>query len=260
MTDTPISVPFPELEQLQLRLSLGSCRLTVRPGEHDEWVSGSYHDPTGDLGVRVIDEGNTVRITQDRTLGGMLGLFKGRPHANLTLGAGRPFRLVLETGASENELELGGLPLTSLSVRAGAGKVDIEVSSPNPQDMGTVEFQVGAGGLEGENLGNLNARSLKAEGGAASIELDFSGSLRQPLDARISAGLSGLEITVPIDRPVRLATDATLGEVDVGDGFVTREGAVWSEGADPSQPVAINLYATVALGGMKVRGRRGTTG
>ncbi len=54
----------------------------------------------------------------------------------------------VQFGASESTFDLGGLPITRLVIKKGAGKVDFDFSAPNPQLMGLLKLEVGAVGLK----------------------------------------------------------------------------------------------------------------
>lgn len=253
MTTTPIDIPFPDEGALDLRVSLGACRVRIGPGDGDAWVSGSYEDPTDAAPLRLVQEAGRVEIGQRRTVGGAVRLLRSVPACELALGSGRSYRLTVETGASEAEIDLGGMPLTGLVVRAGAGRVALEVSSPNPDEVAEADFRFGAGALEIHRLGNLNARTMRFEGGAAGLVLDLTGEDRVTSKVRLNAGMSGVEMTVPADRPCRITTDTTLGGVDIGDGFVTRGGALWTAAPDIDAVPTLQIDARIALGGLKVR-------
>jgi hypothetical protein len=249
-TETPIRVPYVDTEPLVLRLELGACRLRVTPGGEDPWVEGTYSDPTDDLPPRLDVDGGRVTLRQDRTVGGTVGLLRGAPTCELRLGTARAFRLELDTGASEVDLDLSGVPLVGLHVRSGAGKLAVAVHRPNPADLDEVSLRIGAGSLEATGLGNLAAARLRADTGAAALSLDLRGELRHHLDARITAGMSGLRLTLPADRPVRVSSETTLGSRDIGDGFLTRDGALYT--AAEGTPI-VDLHATVALGSLQLR-------
>jgi hypothetical protein len=249
-TETPIRAPFVEEEPLTLRLELGACRLRVTPGAGEPWVEGTYTDPTDDLAPRLDVDGGRVTLRQDRSFTGTVGLLRGTPTCELRLGTDRPFRLELDTGASEVDLDLSGVRLTDLQVRAGAGRLRIAAHRPNPVEMEEIAVRMGAGSLEAAGIGNLAAARLRAETGAAAVTLDLRGELRRHLEARVSAGMSGIRVTLPVDRPARVTSETTLGSTDLGDGFVTREGARYTTAE--GEPV-VELHATVALGSLQLR-------
>ena len=104
-------------------MAIGACRFRARPGEGDAWVAGTYHDPTDRRPTRIVEEGASVTITEEEpSFERIPAVFGGVPRYELRLGRQRPFALTIETGASEFDLDLGGIPLTGLTVRQGAGK------------------------------------------------------------------------------------------------------------------------------------------
>jgi hypothetical protein len=251
--ETPVRAPFLAEDVLVLRLELGACRLRVAPGGDEPWVEGRYTDPTGDSSVKLQVAGGRLVVSQERTLAGTVGLVRGVPSCELRLGTARDYRLEVVTGASDVDLDLSGLPLRGVDVKAGAGKVALRATRPNPVDADEVSLRMGAGTLEAVGLGNLAAHRLEAESGAAALGLDLTGELRRPLDVRVAAGMSGVTLSVPADRAARISSDATLGGVDLGDGFRTGDGVVHT--LAEGEPV-ITARATVALGGLQIRAVR----
>lgn len=247
---TPIHVPFPDEDDAVLRLRLGACRLHLRPGGEDPWIEGSYRDPTGEEPLQVHIDGSEVTLRQQHTVAGTVGLVHGTPVCDLALGTSRPYRIALDTGASDVGIDLSGVPVTGLDLRAGAGRIDLKVEAANPVDAGAISFRLGAGSLTARGLGNLAAASLRVEGGAAALDLDLSGELRRPIEGRIATGMAGVTVTVPPDRPVRLTSDARLGGIDLGDGFLTRDGAVTTL---PEGDPVISVHTVVALGTLRLR-------
>jgi len=248
---TEINVRYPDAKDLHLRIQVGACRLTVRPGDGEAWVTGTYADPTEVLPARVLEEGGTVTITQSRNE--LWGRFDGPPRFDLALGRARAYAVTIESGASESRFDFGGLPITRLTLKQGAGKYDIDFSAPNPQAMRMLEIGAGAVALTVGNLANANAPEIRVDGGAAGYKLDFGGALQVDTHARISTGLSGVEITVPESTPVRISVEAVLGGVDVGDGLMKKEGAYWNQAALAGGAPLLTIHATVALGGLKLR-------
>src|SRR5215216_3146876 len=252
MLDTPINVAYPTADDLHLRIALGACRFEAKPGEGGDWVAGTCHDPTGKRAPRILTDGGTVRITEiEPSFERIPAVFGGVPRYELELGKGRPVALTVETGASEFEMDLGGVPLKDLTVRQGAGRFELDFSAPNPHPMNVLEFSSGAAGIELENLANANFSEMRLSGGAAGYELDFGGTLVRDAEAKIEAGLSGVEIQIPASTAAKIVAEPTLGSVDVGDGFTKREGAFWTEAAG-NEP-RLTIRAGVRLGALKLR-------
>jgi hypothetical protein len=254
MGETPIKVAYPAAEDLHLRIALGACRLKATPAEGDAWVAGTYDDPTDSRSPRILEDEASVTITEaEPSFERIPSVFGGVPRYELGFGKERPFALTIETGASEFDLDLGGVPLSRLMVRQGAGKFELGFSVPNPESMELLEVSSGAAGIELENLANANFSEMRLSGGAAGYELDFGGTLLRDAQVSIETGLSGVEVTVPAATAARVVAETTLGSVDVGDGFTKREGAFLTEGALRGEAPILAIRAGVRLGSLRLR-------
>jgi hypothetical protein len=248
---TTIQVAFPEVTDRRLRISVGPAKLRIVPGEGAEWVSGSYRDPTGRIPCRVSIEGGRARISQDHR---WRGLLRGTPEFDVQLGKAQPYALTIESGATDDSVcDLGGLPLTSLDVKHGAGELDIDFSAPNPVAMGRLHVAAGAAETELIRLANANAAEISIEGGAASFTLDFGGTLQRDARVKVNAGMVTVELRVPSGTAAKITPHAILGNVDAGDGFTTREGGYWTAAAVAGETPVIAIDASVALGMLKLR-------
>jgi hypothetical protein len=252
--ETPINIAYPAAQDLHLRIALGACRFKAKPDEGDAWVAGTYNDPTDRRSARIIEEGQSVTITEmEPSFEQIPSVFGGVPRYELGFGKERPFAMTIETGASEFDLDLGGVPLSQLMVRQGAGKFELDFSVPNPQPMELLEVSSGAAGIELANLANANFSEMRLSGGAAGYELDFGGTLLRDAQVSIETGLSGVEVTVPAATAARIVAETTLGSVDVGDGFTKREGAFLTEGALSGEAPVLAIRAGVRLGSLRLR-------
>lgn len=250
---TKINVAYPETGDLHLRIGVGACRLKIRPGEGEAWVTGTYDDPTGTLPAKILQKGGTVRITQEPNWADLFGWSGGAPTFDLALGKARPYMLTLESGASENTFDLGGLPISRLAVKHGAGKVDINFSAPNPQAMSLLSISAGAGGMEVKNLANANLAEMSIEGGAASYKFDFGGTLQRNAHVKISTGLSSVDIHVPASTAAKITSESLVGGLDLGDGFTKKEGAFWTEAALAGDTPVLTIHTSIALGALRLR-------
>ncbi len=239
-----------------MRIALGACRLRAKPGEGEAWITGICHDPTGKQAPSIVQEEGTVRIAEtEPSFERIPAVFGGIPSYELAIGKGRPFALTVETGASEFEMDLGGVPLSSLKVRQGAGRFELDFSAPNPQSMELLEVSSGAAGIELENLANANFSEMRLSGGAAGYEVDFGGTLSRDAEAKVEAGLSGVEIEIPASTAAKVIAETTLGSVDVGDDFTKREGSFLTEGALSGNAPVLTIRAGVRLGSLQLRAR-----
>jgi hypothetical protein len=252
--ETPIHVAYPSVDHPHLRIALGACRFTAGLGEDEEWLAGTYSDPTDRRPLRIIEEGPRVTITEaEPSFERIPAVFGGVPRYDVEFGKGRPFALTIETGASDFDLDLGGVPLSRLMVRQGAGKFELAFPRPNPEPMELLEISSGAAAIELENLANANLSQMRLSGGAASYELDFGGVLSREAEVSIETGISGVVVSVPASTAARVTAETTLGSVDVGDGFMKREGAFSTEAALRGDGPVLSIRAGVRLGSLQLR-------
>ncbi len=247
-----IDVTFPEAQDLHLKIRVGACRLKVKPGEGPNWVTGSYFHPAGLMSSRVEHDGGTVKISQQHDVTDVR-IVKGTPRFDLLLGKARPYALTLETGASESSFDLGGLPLTEITVRHGAGKFDLDFSAPNPKEMKRLDINAGAVGVEMKRLANANFAEMVVEGGAASYRFDFGGTLIRDATARISTGMSSVEIRIPSSTAAKITTKTVLGSLDIGDGYTKKEGGFWTAAAVEGKSPVLTVSASMSLGTLSIR-------
>jgi hypothetical protein len=256
MPDTEINVAYPAADNLDLRIALGACVVEARSGEAEGWIAGTCRDPTGKRAPIIRQEGQLVTITEEKpSYERIPAVFGGIPRYELEFGKNkeRPFVLTIETGASEFDLDLGGVPLKALTVRQGPGRFNLDFSAPNPQSMSWLEISSGAASMELENLANANFARMRLSAGAASYELDFGGRLSQPAEVMVETGLSGVEIAVPGSTAAEIVAETTVGSVDVGDGFTKREGAFLTGAAMAGEQPLLTIRAGVRLGALQIR-------
>src|SRR5215208_170668 len=243
MGETPIQVAYPSAGDPHLRIALGACRFVARAGKGDEWVAGTYSDPTDRRPLRIVREEAGVTITEaEPSFERIQAVFGGIPRYEVELGKKRPFALTIETGASDFDLDLGDVPLSRLMVRQGAGKLELDFPQPNPEPMELLEI-----------LANANFAELRLSGGAASYELDFGGILARDAEVSIETGMSGVEVSVPTSTAARVTAETTLSSVDVGDGFTKSEGAFSTEAALRGDGPVLRIRAGVRLGSLQLR-------
>jgi hypothetical protein len=250
---TDIHIPFPDAMDRHLRIRVGACRLSISRDAAGEWVSGTYDDPTGSMGCRVSQQGGAARITQEPRIVSPQRFGRGVPTFNLGLGTAVPYMLTIETGASDSEFDLGGLPLTRLALKLGAGKNITRFLEPNPQPMSVVDIDAGACNMELRGLANANFADLTLDGGAAAFICDFGGNLQRDAAAHLNAGMSTVEIIVPATTAARIASEPVLGRLEASNGFITRDGGYWTKPSVEGATPVLTIHANVALGTIMLR-------
>jgi hypothetical protein len=250
---TKINIDYPEVKRPRLRISVGACRMRIAPGDQETLVSGTYVDPTGSVPLKIIEEGDTIRITQQQRWSEIFGWLSGVPEFDLTLGARLPYQLIVEAGASEHKLDLGGLPLQRLEVKHGAGKMDIDFSAPNPEPMSMLNLGSGAGSIDVRNLANANFDEMILEGGAASFGVHFGGQLQRDGHVRISTGVSSVDLTIPSSTAAKLYSESVMGSLHVDKSFTKTKGAYLTEAAVAEGSPMLTIRLTVALGSLNLR-------
>lgn len=244
-----IHVPYPETASLALILRTGPCRVTLSPSDGSTWITGTYDDPTGALPLQ-ISLGSPTVIAQGFSpeLIGAPAL----PTLDLHIAVARPFSLDLSAGASENTFDLGGLPLSALVVKAGAGRFDIDFSAPNPTPMSQIDLGTGAGSLSAKHLANANFTTMRFGGGVAACTLDFGGALSRDARVRVDAGLGSVDLLIPASTAARVNTKAFAASCQVAGAF-TRQGETYStqpalQGVRP----ILEIDVSVAFGALKL--------
>ena len=150
-----ITIPFPETAEPELKITAAPARLRIKPGAGENWVDGSYSEVEGGTGYKLTSSGSLTQLATDWKV---TKLRKGLPVFDLGLGTGKPFALTIETGASDkNHCDFGGVPLTSLDFRQGAGEFVLDFSRPSTVEMTRLNVSAGASSIELRNLANSNA-------------------------------------------------------------------------------------------------------
>lgn len=251
---TPISISFPDADDLHLRITVGACHLRIRSEEGENWVTGTYSDPSGALPVRVSQDEGTARIDQRPSVGRVLGLFRqGTPTLELRLGKKSPYSLIIESGAGDSDCDLGGLPLDRLTLRQGAVTSTVYWSSPNPRSMTMLELAAGAADVTMRNLANARAGVMSLQGGAASYSFDFGGQPDRDAEVRINTGMSIVTVLVPDTIAAKISSESFLGRMDVSDGFMTRGGGYWTPAAVKGETPVFRIQLSVGLGDIRLR-------
>lgn len=222
----------------RLTLAMGAGRLTLSPGS-TTWVSGTITYDILDWEPDVIRTGSSLAIRQQANV----KIPSGRSYKNdwdLQLG-NVPMELNLELGAYEGNMDLSGLPITRLEISDGASKNEVTFNAPNPQSMSRFSYKTGASEVKLSGLANANFSVMDFESGAGSYTLDFSGTLLQPADVRISSGLSSVKIIIPKGVPAKVSVSGGLNNVQPMGTWTVMNGVYETSGTGPELLITIDM-------------------
>lgn len=242
-TDEISVAALPPGEVADLRLEFGAGELTLNPGDQDMLVSGTATYNVQELKPEVTVRGNEVVISNgDLKIEGMPYLKDYKNEWDLRLGSD-PLNLVIQAGAYQGDLELGGLALHSLQVSDGAASVDLAFSQPNPVEMETLRYETGASQVHLISLANANFSKMDFRGGVGEYVLDFSGELMRDATVTVDAGLSSIKIIVPEGTSARVIVDRGLANVDIDNGWEKSGNDYTTAGEGPRLTINVNLGA-----------------
>jgi hypothetical protein len=242
MTEQRIEIPYTDGTEPSLLLRSGPCHVSLAPFDGPGWISGTYSDPGGTLPLQVVTGPITILSQRfDPSVFASIAL----PHLDLKIARTRPFSLEIQMGATENTFDLGGLPLSRLVLKAGAGKFDIDFAAPNPTAMSLIDLSAGAGSISAKHLANANFSLLRFGGGVAACMLDFSGALIRDAAVRVDSGLGSIDIAVPELTAARISAK-TFASARRATGNFIAQGDVYStapalQGARPLLDIDVSL-------------------
>ena len=174
------------------------------------------------------------------------------PPAELRLDLARdiPVSLRLQTGASEADLDLGGMRLTSLAIESGASDAVVHFDAPNQQLMDRLELNVGAASLQARGLANARAREMRVKVGIGGADLDFGGDWTNDLDLELQVALGKASLRIPEDVGVRVETSRFLGSFE-REGFEKRGDAYYSANWDRARH-KLRIDSRMVLGKLEI--------
>lgn len=226
-----ISVPSPGAGQADLTISFGAGDLKLSPGGAN-LVEGTATYNTAALKPNVVTDGARVEIKQGDqwTLTEPVGI---KNDWDFKLGGG-PMSLTVKAGAYTGKFELGGVSLTSLTVKDGAATVDLSFSKPNPVAMTVFRYETGASKVKLQGLANANFSTMIVNSGAGDYTLDFGGPLKRDATVTVTTGLSNLILVIPSGVPAQVTLESGASNVNAGPGW-TQAGNLYSQsGSGPA--------------------------
>lgn len=183
------------------------------------------------------------------------GASGGRRVADLDISLGAIGMLAIDVQAStaETQLDLTGLPITTLAVSSGASDTRVRFDQPNPVRMRSLTLSTGAASILVDRLGNANADEIIVRAGVGEIELDMAGTWQHDTELRAEVTVGSLTIRVPSEVGVRVETSRVLasfsheGLSGEGNAYVSDN---WATAAHK-----LRVYAQTVVGLLNVERR-----
>jgi hypothetical protein len=238
-----ISIPVPDASGTTvLQIQFGAGELTVKPGS-SQLVTGtaSYNLPQ----FKPVVETNGAIVTLKQTLGQGIPSLRAQNLVNkwdLQLGS-MPMNLSVEGGAYKASYDLGGLALSSLTIKDGAAQSNLVFSAPNTTAMGAFSYETGASNVTLEQIGNASPSTFSFRCGAGNYTLDFSGKLQRDLNGHVEAGLGNVKLVVPEGVPAQVTVEGGLSNVSF-HGKWEQNGSTYSQtGEGPTVVMIVTIGA-----------------
>jgi hypothetical protein len=237
-----ITVADPKSDETRLTISFGAGRLILSPGlQGENLVDGTAIYNVTDLKPKIQKSGSNIEIRQGDFKS--LPLFEDMKNEWDLKIADTPLDLMVEAGAYEGNLELGGLALKSLTVQDGASHVDLSFTEPNQTEMSVLRYETGASDVKLTGLANANFSTLTFSGGAGNYTLDFSGELQRDAVATIESGLGNLSLIVPEDMNAVVTVESTAVNINHGSGWAQDGQTYTQNGAGQTLTIVVKMAA-----------------
>ena len=192
------------------------------------------------LGLRTAGEGG-LRMASGR---------QPRQAANVSLSPRVDLTLDVILGATDADLELGGLRVADWELRAGASRTVVRFSQPNGVRCRRGALTAGAAELTVLGLGNSRCDRIDVEGGMGKVVLDFGGAWTSSSAVGVKMAVGELTLRLPRRVGVRLMLDKFRSSFDPA-GLQSRDGGYESPGyADAER--RLDIAVTTAVGGVRV--------
>jgi Cell wall-active antibiotics response 4TMS YvqF len=173
-----------------------------------------------------------------------------RQTASVTFSPRVDLDLDLKLGATDADLELGGLRVSAWRLQAGASQAVVRFSQPNGTRCRAGILSAGAAELTVIGLGNSRCDRLEFEGGVGKVTLDFGGAWTSSSQVGVRMAVGELILRLPRQAGVRITMDKFLASFDPA-GLVRRGTSYESAGyADAER--RLEIAVTTAVGDVRV--------
>lgn len=170
--------------------------------------------------------------------------------ADVALSPKVDLALTATLGATESDVELGGLRLHELTLAAGASRTVVRFSRSNAVRCSRAEFRTGAAEFAVYGLGNSRCAEIRYDGGVGKSTLDFSGQWTADTRADVTMAVGELTLRLPRTIGVRLKLDRFLTSAET-KGLV-RRGAAWVSPNYDRAARHLDIDLSTSLGGVRL--------
>lgn len=245
-----VDLPYPEAEPARLRLELPMGKIDLEPGAGDSLISGKVTYNVAELKPRYSTKGRTVRIRQQYRA--LIPTGKVTNEWAFLLGTAAPYSLEVSAGASAASLDLGGLPLTNLTLESGAGDLNVTFDAPNPTRLKEIKVNAGAGRSSIEGLLYANAERIKVGGGVGQTIVKFTGAdFVAGGRAKIETGVGEIVLVLAEYAPIRVRTSTGLGNVRA-DSDLIRTGKGYETASYAGAEDVLEIEVSSGVGEIKI--------
>lgn len=161
-----------------------------------------------------------------------------------------PLALTANLGASDAELDLGGLTLTEFTLRSGATRGTVDFSAPTRGTCRSATFSVGATEITVLHLANAACGEVRIDGGVGRASLDFGGQWRRNARVVIELAMGSVTLRIPRGTGVRLVTERFLSPIDA-EGL-EKQGKTWTTPGFDAAARKVDVELKTAMAGVKI--------
>ncbi|MCB0194856.1 MAG: protein kinase [Anaerolineae bacterium] len=254
LTTTPINVPIPgDSNTAEVDIDFGAGELIINPGAEDALITGSATYNVAQFKPAITIDNEEVSIKPEVNFDWQ-ALSKDEFQNRWDLNLGDfPMELTLNVGASNSNLELGGLSLEQVRVAGGATDFSLSFSEPNKVAMESLRFSGAGSETDLIGLANTHTEDIIFKGGAGEYLLDFSGTLQENIDVEIDAGLGQVTLRIPEQVPASVTVRDIFSSVEPTGGWQQskEDENIYSLAGNHASDYEIEI--TVRIGGGNLR-------
>lgn len=240
---------YPDTEPAAVVLDMRTGTLNLRPVAGNS-VRGQVTTNVDQWRVsQTVTEDGAPRIVQGESRNQVIPNATNR--WDVEVGTGQPLALTINLMAASSNLELGGIPLTALTLTGTSGSQSLDYRTPNPlDDGGRLRIDMKTGDVTVSGLFNSRIRELTSitTGGDQTIEFG-GGELVQDIRGNIETSTGNVTLRIPNNIGVRVTFTGASGRVmEVSPEFIevsrnVYETAQYADGEGPRVQIAVRTTA-----------------